>query len=231
MNHSKESVVSLFSYSQTMPEVRVADDLIWLTQVAKLNGLVAQVQDWLAENRFALVLAHFPATLARVEQELSAAGVPIDFHDGRLSRKDVVPYVDQAIGRKALLVLAASLPSTDFPREINGTLGRLAIVVAERHFLREKDDAILSFAHTLGRPYEIAFHLSLHDPLMKHFAGKRVENELKRLGMLESTACESKMVARRIKGAQAKLSSRILSDRTADSAEQWLSLNLPDMAF
>lgn len=223
--------MGVFSFLQTMPHARVAGDLIWLTQWAKLNGVVTQVRDRLDENRFALVVGHFPDTLARVEQELTAAGVPNDFHDGRLSRKDVEAVIDQSMGRKVLLVLTTSLISEDFPQEINDKLVGLAIIVAERHFLREKDDAIFSFACTLGRPFEIAFHLSLHDPLIKHFTGKRVENELIRLGMRESEASESKMVARRIKGAQAQLSYRILSDRAADSAEEWLRLNLPDMAF
>ena len=218
----KERVVSLLDFFRTKPSVAVAPDRIWMTPEAKLNGLIAQVRD---ENRLVLVIAHFPATLANVEKGLSAAGLPSEFHDGRLSRKDI----KQATGRKVLLVLAASLASNDMPLEISHTLDGLAILVAERHFLRAKDNAILSFARTLGRPSEVVFHLSLHDPLMKQFAGDWVENVLKRLGMDESERIDSSMVARRIKGAQAKLSSGVFSDRRADSAEEWLRFNVPGM--
>jgi preprotein translocase subunit SecA len=212
--------VGLFSFFKTKPAV---PDRIWMTPQAKLNGIAAEVHERLQEGQIVIVVAHFPATLAQVEENLKAADLPNGFHDGRLSRKE--------IGRqKVILVLAASLASNDMPLEINHTLDGLAILVAERHFLRAKDDAILSFARTLGRPSEVVFHLSLHDHLMKQFAGDWVENVLKRLGMDESERIDSSMVARRIKGAQAKFSSGVFSDRRADSAEEWLRLNVPRMS-
>lgn len=200
--------MGLFSFFKTKPVA----DVFWITPRAKLSGFCNQVRERLNDG-------HFRATLAQVEEGLTAAGVPNEFHDGRLSRRE--------IGRqKVILVLAASLASNDVPMEINATLDKLAILVAERHFLRAKDDAILSFARTLGRPSEVVFYLSLHDPLTKQFAGKWVESVLKRLGMDESEPIDSSMVARRIKGAQAKFSSGVFSDRRADSAEGWLRLNV-----
>ena len=216
----------MIAFATTKP----AEDLIWLTPAAKLRAVVAQVQDRLDEDLFVLVLAHFPATLASVEQELSANGVPNEFLDGRLSRKNIVPLIDEDNRPKAILVLADSLAPDEFPMEINDTLEGLAILVAERHFLREKDEAIQSFARSLGRPCELVFHLSLHDPLISNFAGDWVKYVLMRLGLDESKAIESKLVAKGIKSAQANLSSGLLSDRAADSAEEWLRLNVPDMA-
>ena len=227
---SKECTVGLLDLFTTKLDVLLPDDLIWLTPEAKLKGIIAQVRGWLDKKRFVLVLAHFPTTLAKVEEGLSATGVPSEVHRRRLSRKDVAGLVDQAGQRKVLLVQAGSLPCDEFPMEINDTLEGLVIPVAERHFVREKDDAIFSFGRTLGRPCELVFHLSLHDPLMKQFSGDWLYNVLHRLGMGESKAIEGKMVARQIKSAQANLSSGLLSDRPANSAEEWLRLNVPDMA-
>lgn len=222
--------MSVIDFFTTKPDVVFSPDRIWLTPEAKFNGLVAQVQDRLDEDQFVFVLAHFPATLARVEQELSAAGVPNEFHDGRLTRKNLVSLIDQANGQRVLLVLADSLAFDELPLEINDSVEEVTFVVAERHFLRQKDEAISSFARKLGRPCEVVFYLSLHDPLMKHFAGIWIENVLLRLGLDESKAIESKMVASRVKVAQAKLSSGVFSDRPADSAEEWLRLNVPEVA-
>ena len=222
--------MSLIDCFTTRPNVAVADDLIWMTPEAKLNGLVAQVQDRLDENLFVLVLAHFPATLASVEQELSANGVPNEFHDDRLSRKNIVPLIDDDNGLKVLLGLADSLAPDEFPMEINDSLKGLAILVTERHFLREKDEAISSFARSLGRPCELLFHLSLHDPLIDNFAGDWVKYVLMRLGLDKSKAIESKLVAKGIKTAQAKFTAEAFSDRATDSAEEWLRLNVPHWA-
>jgi preprotein translocase subunit SecA len=222
--------VSVIDFFTTKPDVVFAPDRIWLTPEAKFNGLVAQVQDRLDENQFVFVLAHFPATLARVEQGLSAAGVPNGFVDGRLTRNNLMSLIDQANGQRVLLVLADSLAFDEMPLEINDSVEEVTFVVAERHFLRQKDEAISCFARTLGRPCEVVFYLSLHDPMMKPFSGDWLDNVLHRLGMGKSKAIEGKMVARQIKSAQANLSSGLLSDRRANSAKEWLQLNVPDMA-
>ena len=53
-----------------------------------------------------------------------------------------------------------------------------------------------------GDPGSSRFYLSLEDDLMRIFAGEWVRNVLTRLGMKEGEAIESKMVSRRIEGAQ-----------------------------
>src|SRR6266850_6901302 len=52
------------------------------------------------------------------------------------------------------------------------------------------------------------FYLCLEDDLMRIFAGEWVKNLLTRLGMKEGEAIESRMVSRRIEGAQKKVEER-----------------------
>src|SRR5262249_34935895 len=59
-----------------------------------------------------------------------------------------------------------------------------------------------------GDPGSARFFLSLEDDLMRIFAGEWVKNVLTRLGMQEGEAIESKMVSRRIEGAQKKVEER-----------------------
>ncbi len=59
-----------------------------------------------------------------------------------------------------------------------------------------------------GDPGSSRFFLSLEDDLMRIFAGEWVKNILTRLGMQEGEAIESRMVTRRIEGAQKKVEER-----------------------
>ena len=80
-----------------------------------------------------------------------------------------------------------------------------------------------------GLPYPcvLRHHLSLEDALLRMFGGDSVIATLRRLGMREEEAVNSKMVSRRLRGAQNRIAKAATSDLPADSAEQWLRLNAP----
>jgi hypothetical protein len=65
--------------------------------------------------------------------------------------------------------------------------------------------------------------------MMRMFAGEWVQNVLQRLGMNENEAIESRMVTRRIQAAAQKIESQAVTDLPADSAEEWLERNCPDL--
>jgi preprotein translocase subunit SecA len=92
-------------------------------------------------------------------------------------------------------------------REVAG-LGGLHIVGTERHESRRIDNQLRGRAGRQGDPGSSRFFLSLEDDLMRKFAGEWVSNILTRLGMEEGEAIESKMVSRRIEGAQKKVEER-----------------------
>ncbi|MCC6491646.1 MAG: SEC-C domain-containing protein, partial [Pirellulales bacterium] len=84
------------------------------------------------------------------------------------------------------------------------TLGGLHIVGTERHESRRIDLQLRGRCGRQGDPGSSRFYLSLEDDLMRIFAGEWVKNVLTRLGMQEGEAIESRMVSRRIEGAQKK---------------------------
>ncbi len=84
-------------------------------------------------------------------------------------------------------------------------LGGLCIVGTERHESRRIDLQLRGRCGRQGDPGSSRFYLSLEDDLMRIFAGEWVKNVLTRLGMQEGEAIESKMVSRRIEGAQKKV--------------------------
>jgi preprotein translocase subunit SecA len=92
-------------------------------------------------------------------------------------------------------------------REVAG-VGGLHIIGTERHESRRIDNQLRGRAGRQGDPGSSRFFLSLEDDLMRKFAGEWVANVLTRLGMEENEAIESKMVSRRIEGAQKKVEER-----------------------
>jgi preprotein translocase subunit SecA len=92
-------------------------------------------------------------------------------------------------------------------REV-AALGGLHIIGTERHESRRIDNQLRGRAGRQGDPGSSRFFLSLEDDLMRKFAGEWVSAVLTRLGMEEGEAIESKMVTRRIEGAQKKVEER-----------------------
>lgn len=87
-------------------------------------------------------------------------------------------------------------------------MGGLHIVGTERHEARRIDLQLRGRCGRQGDPGSSRFYLSLEDDLMRIFAGEWVKNILTRLGMKEGEAIESRMVSRRIEGAQKKVEER-----------------------
>ena len=87
-------------------------------------------------------------------------------------------------------------------------LGGLHIIGTERHEARRIDLQLRGRCGRQGDPGSSRFFLSLEDDLMRIFAGEWVKNLLTRMGMQEGEAIESRMVSRRIEGAQKKVEER-----------------------
>jgi preprotein translocase subunit SecA len=87
-------------------------------------------------------------------------------------------------------------------------LGGLHIIGTERHEARRIDLQLRGRSGRQGDPGSSRFYLSLEDDLMRIFAGEWVRTWLTRLGMKDGQAIESKMVSKRIEGAQKKVEER-----------------------
>ncbi|MGB8889976.1 MAG: preprotein translocase subunit SecA [Candidatus Korobacteraceae bacterium] len=91
---------------------------------------------------------------------------------------------------------------TDAEHEEVTGLGGLFIFGTERHEARRIDNQLRGRAGRQGDPGASRFYLSLEDDLMRIFAKEWVSNLLQRLGMEEGVPIESKLITRRIEGAQ-----------------------------
>jgi preprotein translocase subunit SecA len=100
----------------------------------------------------------------------------------------------------------------DEHKEVVG-LGGLHIIGTERHESRRIDNQLRGRAGRQGDPGSSRFFLSLEDDLMRIFAGDKVKALMQRLGMEKGVAIESKMVSKRIEGAQKSVEGRNFESR------------------
>ncbi|MDR2208423.1 MAG: preprotein translocase subunit SecA [Azoarcus sp.] len=86
--------------------------------------------------------------------------------------------------------------------------GGLHIVGTERHESRRIDNQLRGRSGRQGDPGTSRFYLSLEDPLLKIFAGDRLNAIMVRLKMPEDEAIEHAMVTRSLESAQRKVEQR-----------------------
>jgi preprotein translocase subunit SecA len=86
--------------------------------------------------------------------------------------------------------------------------GGLHIIGTERHESRRVDNQLRGRSGRQGDPGSSRFYLSLEDPLLRIFAGERINRIMVMLKMPEGEAIEHKMVTRSIESAQRKVEAR-----------------------
>ncbi|MBS3935848.1 MAG: preprotein translocase subunit SecA [Sulfuritalea sp.] len=86
--------------------------------------------------------------------------------------------------------------------------GGLHIIGSERHESRRIDNQLRGRSGRQGDPGSSRFYLSLEDPLLKIFAGERLNAIMVRLKMPEGEAIEHPMVSRSLESAQRKVEQR-----------------------
>jgi preprotein translocase subunit SecA len=202
-------------------------DKIWLTRTAKRREVCRELQEHLAAAQPVLLLAHFPASLAEIRQELLGVGIPHHVTAGPIAARHVSQHANRGTECLIQLGLVKQLHSDPLSDKDVKEPGLIHLLITERHFLRKNDEVITDFAETLRCPSAVTFYLSLEDPLMKTFAGEWIKQVLQRMGMEESSAIESRLLTRRVRKAQDKIAKRAEEVGEADSAEEWLRLNVP----
>src|SRR5213076_2899325 len=86
--------------------------------------------------------------------------------------------------------------------------GGLHIIATERHESRRIDNQLRGRSGRQGDPGSSRFYMSLEDPLLRIFAGDRINRIMVMLKMPEGEAIEHAMVTRSIESAQRKVEAR-----------------------
>lgn len=193
---------SLFNRARS--KVQMEDDRVWMSRQAQDVGIARQLGT-LDPCAAVLLIAHFSDTLARLEAI-------------RSSYPGTTPVS---------ATLAENLHPSVASRLELGESATIQLIVAEHHPLQSIDQKVAMFAETLPCRSRVTWHLSLEDPLLRHFAGDWVEALLHKLGLHEDDHVESAMFTRRIQAAQRQLEAESTGNLPAETADEWIKLNLP----
>lgn len=219
--------MGLFSWLfwKSEPERVAVRDLVWLTAANRARGIVKELKGHVYAGRSVLLFAHFPNTLVSLAPYISNSRLPHDAIPQGLTPKAALQLSTNGEPR-VLYGLVRNIVPDEFPAPDDAPKCPLAMILAERHFLREHDDRVTRFAEALGSRAEATVHVSLDDELMKLFAGEWVTDVLKRLGMRDDESINSAMLTRRIRRAQAKLRTMLATEEVpADSQLEWIQRN------
>jgi hypothetical protein len=197
------------------------DDKVWFNSEIKFKGICAEVLTPQPELHNTLLLAHFPATLARLERYLQAAA--IEFRQYSTSDDSSLCLIDGRV----VTGLARSL-QTDRPQLGNPFLRKLQIIVAEHHPIFARDNHVIEVSERLHCQPEVCFHIGLDDPLLKSFGGEKLVELMKRLGVDESESISHQLVTSAIRNSQKKIEKKVPRDLQAESIEDWVKYNLKD---
>jgi hypothetical protein len=171
------------------------EDSVWLSDAARLNGILREVERLVKEGCSVVVVAwtlptfdHMARALDQYKPLLCRDLFGFDALRGQLARAGSVS------------VALANTLSSDVK-----ILTHLAVVVIVygRNDIRATDDTIVRFADLVGPNTRVVFHLSLDDALLKDYIGT-LKSLLARLDVPPDEAISHSMVTRAIAGAQVK---------------------------
>lgn len=214
------------------------NDLIFLTKEHKYNAIIQEIIEINKKNAPVLVGTATIESSEYLSKLLTEAGVPHEVLNAKQHAREAdiiaqagslgaVTIATNMAGRGTDILLGGNwrvrlehienATEADAQRleaewkDSNAAVlaaGGLHIVGTERHESRRIDNQLRGRAGRQGDPGNSRFYLSLEDDLMRIFAGDRVVNMMRAMGLKEDEAIEHKMVSRSIENAQRKVESR-----------------------
>jgi preprotein translocase subunit SecA len=183
-------------------------DRVFRTEEEKWDAVVEEIVDVHKEGRPALVgttsiekSENLSASLHRkgIEHEVLNAKPEFAAREAEIVAKagqpGAVTIATNMAGRGTDIVLGLGIARK----------GGLHIVGTERHEARRVDNQLRGRAGRQGDPGSSRFYVSFQDELMRRFAPESMQSWLKRVGMEEGMAIESRMVTRWIEKAQKRV--------------------------
>ncbi|MCL2356640.1 MAG: preprotein translocase subunit SecA [Defluviitaleaceae bacterium] len=190
-----------------MPMVRAdKDDVIYRTESAKFNAIVADVEECHKKGQPVLV-----GTVSIEKSELASAllkkrGVPHEVLNAKHHEREA--EIISLAGQKGHVTIATNMAGrgTDIMLgEGVVELGGLKVIGSERHESRRIDNQLRGRSGRQGDPGESRFYLSAEDELLRLFGGDRMKSLMATVGMNDDDVLEYGMLTRIVENAQKKV--------------------------
>lgn len=227
--------MSLFSrlLSAPRPQFRRFPDTFTLTETRKLTTLGSWVRDQSAVQSV-IVLTHFQSTFLSVQESLQETEIDFDIlaephdqfqFDARLASQDS--------GTRVYLTMSQMLQSRVNEQTVPpkpDPSRKLAVMVAERYPLAERDTALEDYFKQLPIYTSMGYLISFEDPILKFLLGQKFIDLMKQMGLGENDLVSSLITNRGLARKLRMATQSIENEIAAESPQEWIELNLKKQA-
>lgn len=184
-------------------------DAIYKTIAAKFKAVAVMAKEKHTKGQPVLIGTTSIEKSEALSLLLEREGVPHEVLNAKNHAKEAEIVANA--GEKSAITIATNMAGrgTDIKlAEGVADLGGLVILGTERHESRRIDNQLRGRAGRQGDPGESRFFVSMEDDLMRLFGGDRMKDLMERLRVPDDMPLETRMVSRRIEGAQKRVEGR-----------------------
>jgi preprotein translocase subunit SecA len=182
------------------------DDLIYRTEDAKINAIVAEVKKYHEEGRPVLIGSASIVKNELLAERLAKAGLPFELLNAKNNEREA-DIVARA-GEKGAITLATNMAGRGTDIKLGegvAEMGGLVVIGSERHESRRIDNQLRGRGGRQGDKGTTQFFVSTEDDLMRIFQGDRLGAMLSRLGVSDDQPIQAGMISRSLEGAQKRV--------------------------
>jgi len=192
-----------------LPLIRKAyPDVVYRTEKEKMKAIVDEIVNVHQQGRPVLVGTTSIEKSEQISEMLKRKGIKHEVLNAKPALAAREAEIVAKAGQPGNVTIATNMAGrgTDIVLgEGVAEKGGLHIIGTERHEARRIDNQLRGRAGRQGDPGSSRFFVSFEDDLMRIFAPESMKNWLKKAGMEEGMALESKMVTRWIEKAQQRV--------------------------
>ncbi|MCL1884019.1 MAG: preprotein translocase subunit SecA [Defluviitaleaceae bacterium] len=182
------------------------DDVIYSTEKAKYNAIVADIEESHAKGQPVLV-----GTVSIEKSELVSAllkkkGVPHEVLNAKHHEREA--EIIAMAGQKGHVTIATNMAGRGTDIMLGEGVvetGGLRVIGSERHESRRIDNQLRGRAGRQGDPGLSRFYLSAEDELLRLFGGDRMKNIMNTMNFAEDDVLEFGMLTKVVENAQKKV--------------------------
>ncbi|KGA97207.1 preprotein translocase subunit SecA [Alkalihalobacillus alcalophilus ATCC 27647 = CGMCC 1.3604] len=181
-------------------------DLIYKTLESKFKAVVEEIVELYQKGQPVLVGTVSVETSELVSKLLNKRKIPHHVLNAKNHEREA--EIIEKAGHKGSVTIATNMAGRGTDIKLGEgvrELGGLHVLGTERHESRRIDNQLRGRAGRQGHPGSSQFYLSLDDELLRRFGGDNMKNLLDKIGMDEDDRLESKMLSKRVEGAQKRV--------------------------
>lgn len=185
------------------------EDAVYKTKKEKYKAVVDEVEKAHEKGQPVLVGTIAIETSELLSKMLTKKGIPHKVLNAKFHELEAEIVADAGIHGSVTIATNMAGRGTDIKLdEETKALGGLKIIGTERHESRRIDNQLRGRSGRQGDPGSSRFYLSMEDPLLRIFAGEKMQALMNKLRLPEGEAIEAGIVSRSIETAQRKVESR-----------------------